>query len=97
MKWSFSNEIRVEWGWEMTGNESQELPLKIQVHPNLYAKTPKQSQLDQIKSYSHANCFTMFVRSHSTILCLPLPIISKNRYGVLVGSEDASRSSKLRS
>ena len=86
--------------WEMTWNETQELPIKIQVHPNLHAKTPKQSQLDQIKSYSHANCFKMFVRSNSTMLCLPLPIISKNRSGVLARSEDASQygdpSSKLR-
>lgn len=54
-------------------------------------KTPKQPQLGQIKSYSHANCFKMFVRSHSTILFLALPIISKNHCGVLVGSEDVSR------
>jgi len=58
---------------------------------NSYAKTPKLSLLDQIKSYSHVNCFKIFTRSHSIILCLVLSIIPQQSLWYLVRSERCLR------
>lgn len=44
---------------------------------NLYAKTSKQPQLNQIKSYSYATCIKIFARSQFIILCLAVVNISK--------------------